>query len=337
MAKAKKLMRKAITVTVNGKKTRKYFSGHSMAAINKQITAFKETQEQGPLFKTVADEWQASIEGTVKYYTEECYKAPAKDVVSWFGDRYIRDITSGEIQQAIDNYAAKGYKKQTVKLRIIVLNQIFRYAVLNNAISIGTDPMPYIKLPKKLTSGSYGTASDADRERIEAGDCPLIIAFYYYTGLRRGELAALECEDIDYTEDTVRVSKVIEWHGEDPILREGTKNDTSTRSIMLPNKLKERLIAEGKDTSTGILFKGKRGGYMRKRETYALFQKYGDLRPHQLRHEYVTLLYNADIDEMSAMSNTGHANITVMREKYTHLRKRNLAEAKNKLNDYLEG
>ena len=336
MAKEKKLLRKAITVTVNGKKVRKYFSGYTTAQINKQITAFKETQAQGPLFRDIADEWQESIEGTVKYYTEECYKAPTKDVVSWFGDEYIRELTARDIQKAIDLYASKGYKKQTVKLRMIVLNQIFRYAVLMGYLEPGNDPMPYIKLPKNLYGGSYGTASDTDLKRIESGDCPLVIAFYYYTGLRRGELAALNCEDIDYTADSITVNKVIEWHGEDPILRDGTKNDTSTRSIMLPDILKQRLIAEGKNTEKGILFKGKHGGYMRKRETYAPFQKYGDLRPHQLRHEYVTLLYNADIDEMSAMSNTGHANITVMREKYTHLRKRNLAEAKDKLNEYLD-
>ncbi|MBE6685744.1 MAG: site-specific integrase [Ruminococcaceae bacterium] len=335
MPKNQQLKKKSVTVTVNGKKTRKYFYGTSIQAINKKIAAFRETEEQGLLFKNVAEEWQASIEGSVKYYTEECYKAPTKNVIEWFRDRYIKELTPGDIQKEIDLYAKKGYKKQTVKLRIIVLNQIFKHAVLKGYIPIGSDPMPYITLPKKLTSGSYGTASDNDVEKIESGDCPLIIAFYYYTGLRRGELAALNCEDIDYLHDRIAINKVIEWHGEEPVLRDGTKNETSTRTIMLPKVLKDRLIAEGYISRKGILFPGKTGGYMRKRETYALFQKYGTLRPHQLRHGYVTLLYNADIDEMAAMSNTGHSNISTMRDKYTHLNRRNIDTAKEKLDAFI--
>lgn len=335
MPKKQQLKKKSITVMVNGKKTRKYFYGTSIQAINKKIAAFRETEEQGFLFKTVANEWQESIEGTVKYYTEQCYRAPTKDVIKWFGEKYIKELTPGDIQKEIDLFATKGYKKQTVKLRIIVLNQIFKYAVLKGYIAIGTDPMPYITLPKKLTSGSYGTASEEDIAKIEAGDCTLIIAFYYYTGLRRGELAALNCEDIDYLYDRITINKVIEWHGEDPILRDGTKTETSTRSIMLPKVLKERLIAEGYISKKGVLFPGKSGSYMRKRETYALFQKYGTLRPHQLRHGYVTLLYNAEVDEMAAMSNTGHSNISTMRDKYTHISRSNIDGAKEKLDTFL--
>ena len=74
---------------------------------------------------------------------------------------------------------------------------------------------------------------------------------------------------------------------------------------------------------------------MRKRETYAPFKKYGSLRPHQLRHGYVTLLYNAEIDEMAAMSNTGHSNISTMRDKYTHLSRRNIDSAKEKLDAFI--
>ena len=57
--------------------------------------------------------------------------------------------------------------------------------------------------------------------------------------------------------------------------------------------------------------------------------------PHQFRHAFTTILYEADVDEKSAQSMLGHSSIEVTRYIYTHLRARKRAEAASKLNKYI--
>ena len=42
--------------------------------------------------------------------------------------------------------------------------------------------------------------------------------------------------------------------------------------------------------------------------------------PHQLRHAFATLLYEADVGEKDAQEILGHAQISTTRDIYTHIR-----------------
>ncbi|MBQ7816775.1 MAG: tyrosine-type recombinase/integrase [Oscillospiraceae bacterium] len=54
--------------------------------------------------------------------------------------------------------------------------------------------------------------------------------------------------------------------------------------------------------------------------------------PHQLRHAYATMLYEAGIDEKLAQELMGHADITTTRNIYTHIRLSRIDFAATKLN-----
>lgn len=57
--------------------------------------------------------------------------------------------------------------------------------------------------------------------------------------------------------------------------------------------------------------------------------------PHQLRHTYATLLYNAGVDAKSAQEMLGHANVQTTLEIYTHLSKEKKSTAIASFNSYL--
>lgn len=59
--------------------------------------------------------------------------------------------------------------------------------------------------------------------------------------------------------------------------------------------------------------------------------------PHQLRHTYATLLYEAGVDVMTAQKLLGHASPSTTLNIYTHLRDKHKAAEITKLNDYLNG
>ncbi|MEG0020271.1 MAG: tyrosine-type recombinase/integrase [Oscillospiraceae bacterium] len=59
------------------------------------------------------------------------------------------------------------------------------------------------------------------------------------------------------------------------------------------------------------------------------------ITPHQLRHAYATILYEAGIDERMAMELLGHANIAITKKIYTHISSRKKGSTAATLNNFI--
>ena len=59
--------------------------------------------------------------------------------------------------------------------------------------------------------------------------------------------------------------------------------------------------------------------------------------PHQLRHTYITMLYLAGVDVMTAKEQAGHSDIQTTLNIYTHLDKNHKQKNIDKLNNFLNG
>jgi len=100
------------------------------------------------------------------------------------------------------------------------------------------------------------------------------------------------------------------------------------------NKLKEKLVKK-----KGLVF-----GNITKNAFSYRWSKYckqaglwngkPTVTPHQLRHAYATILFEAGIDVMDAMDLLGHADIKTTRNTYTHIRKLRKEHTAEKLNLY---
>ena len=313
----------------DGSKKLKVFYGKSPAEVNRKILEFNGEQLKGRLFSVVADEWQESHEKEIEYYTADCYKAPLKDVKAEFENYYIKNITPTMINNFIIKFSKRGYARQTVKLRLIVLNLIFKHAVLKGDIT--DNPAQYIKPPSYLTSKTRDCADDSVVERIKASK-ELLPMFLLYTGCRPSEALAVKYEDIDFENNKITINKAVIFQNEKPVLRNKTKTSKSNREIILLNPLKAVLPKSKK----GFLFKTKDGLYTKKQlRDYWNSLKLG-ITAYQLRHTYITILYEAGVDAEIAMTQTGHSNISTMRNIYTHIRNAKKQETENKLNQYLE-
>ena len=67
---------------------------------------------------------------------------------------------------------------------------------------------------------------------------------------------------------------------------------------------------------------------------WELYQKESGVTvtPHQLRHAYATILFEAGIEDKDAQELLGHANISTTREIYTHITNKRRKETAKKLN-----
>jgi len=316
---------------INGKK--KAFRGRSPREVENKMIEYAAEMNQGRLFKDVADEWEREHFKEIEENTKACYKKPLSDVKSEFDNDRIRKITPLEIQQYIAQYAKQGRAQQTVKLRLTVLRQIFDYAIIHGDVTIS--PVSAVKLPKGLNKTKRENPSDMDIKIVKESvnkEFGLFAYLLLYTGLRRGEALALTDNSIDRNNKTIFVNSSIVWVDNKPTIKT-PKTNAGVRYVPLLDTLAEKLpdvkgyLFGGKSPLTQKEFRVKWDNY--KKETGISFT------PHQLRHAYATMLYDADVDSKEAMGLLGHTKESVTRDVYTHIAKTKRDKTAQKINDFL--
>lgn len=327
-------------ITINGKKHFFYSTAATARAAEKdianQLLQYKEAEEKGNLFKDVADKWTDYHYPTLEWNTLKQYRPAVKQAIEQFGNEYIKEITSQQIEKYLRRLAAEGYAQKTVKARLLVINLIMKYAVVNGFILY--NPCQYIAVPKNLPKTKReGLTEDEMTIVKDSPDKPfgIFALFILYTGCRRGEALALTYNDVDFENSQIHICKTVIWKGNKPEIKDHPKTDAGNRTIPLLNQLKPYI-----KPSKGLLFPNESGNLMHGGNITRLWNKYKketglNITPHQLRHAYATLLYDAGIDIKSAQYLMGHANIQTTMDIYTHLSQTRKRSSADLLNTYL--
>jgi integrase/recombinase XerC len=178
-------------------------------------------------------------------------------------------------------------------------------------------PMQSLAVPKKKSAGRPISASICYRDVA-------VLETIYSCGLRVSELCGLCAEDIDWSEQLVRVRgkgkkerlvpvgepalKAIDnyWRtlkkppsGQLPVFFAETKKPAPLQPVQLARRLKQFLVIAGLDPG---------------------------LTPHKLRHSYATHLLDAGADLRSVQELLGHAHL-VTTQVYTHVTTERLKKA----------
>ena len=143
-----------------------------------------------------------------------------------------------------------------------------------------------------------------------------------YTGMRLGEITALEWSDIDFDKQTISITK--SWspaaHAVKP-----PKNKSSNRVIVVNNRLLDALLqlkANGYDmvfkTRNGILLSPTINRHLR-----GFLKKAGIDKPsyhfHCLRHSHVAYLLSKNVDLYAISKRLGHKDMTITAKTYAYL------------------
>lgn len=259
-------------------------------------------------------------------------------------------------------------KKTLIEIRNTA-SQIIKLAIQNRVLDY--DCAEAVKIPKSAESSTRRALTDEEQRWIT--DTPhraqTAAMIMMYAGLRRGELLALTWQDINLEEGTISVTKSVELIKGLPHIKSGGKTDAATRTVYIPRKLISYLQSTPHDP-LGLVCPTVKGtpmtdtAWRRLWDSYLadLNIKYGDwsgcmqtggkrpakhspmekpfliprITPHWLRHTFITMLYMAGVDVLTAKEQAGHADISTTMSIYTHLDDKYKRKSISKLDEYLE-
>ena len=343
-------------ITISGRRVA--FYGSTEREVLKKIAEYKGEVRKGRVFSVVAEEWEREHEPEIAYNTWAGYQRPIKDVRAEFDKYRVNEITPAMIQRFITAYAREGHAKQTVKLRRTVLHQIFNHAVLHGDVLY--NPVSAVTVPKNAPKEIRELPQDDQIEIVKKSlscDFGLFAFLLLYTGCRRGEALALRYEDIDREAGTIHISRSLYWVGDRPEIKL-PKTESGQREIVLldvlsaaiPQKKNGYLFSSPSEPDTPLKANEfrrlwerycKAAGLTKKKQRVChkriISETVPNVTPHQLRHAYATMLFDAGIDEKDAQELLGHSKISMTKDVYTHIKKSRKALTAKKLNDFASG
>jgi tyrosine recombinase XerC len=157
-----------------------------------------------------------------------------------------------------------------------------------------------------------------------------ILELLYATGMRVGELCALELGDVELDSDSVRVhgkggkQRIVPF-GE-PARAALLEYLVEGRRPMLPGgAVRRNTAARGASSATQALFFNRRAKPITPRDVRGMLQRYrsgpgvpSDTSPHTLRHSFATHLLEGGADLRSVQELLGHVALTTT-QTYTHV------------------
>lgn len=301
-----------------------------------------------PTFEEVANEWQHEHVEKLERGTQKTYKATIESAIAQSGKMLITEITAGDIDRELKREKQEGLSYKHAATLKSIYKQIFDFAIVRGYIS--NNPVLSVKVPRGMPRGRREAPEAEIVKAIKAGlSAPFgdFVALLFYTGMRTEEVAALRWDDIDQKQGVISVRRAVDLHGT-PIIKEA-KTKAGYREIPILPQLKPyikkpkgakksdyvfndngKLLTRGQLNSRWLAWCKAVG--LAEHKTYENRHRGKKeckrtewrplVTPHQLRHNYATVLYEAGVDELTTQDLMGHVDIATTRAIYTSLRKK---------------
>lgn len=332
------------SITINGQRKFFYSTANTEKQAKKDIAnqmleydtkLYREKHN----FKELAEQMLEVREKIVSTSTLECYKHSLKHL-SKFYDMYMEDITPSMVQSVLNDMATKKYSQSAISKTKIVFGLVLDYAILKG-LNIN-NYIRSIKVPRALRA-KITAPEDAviikitNSKDVDFGDFALMLL---YTGMRRGELVALQRRDVDLRSNSIHVWRSVEYLANQPNLKDMPKTLNSIRDIPIPNDLKPIISKLCKGLKPDDFIFGKEKpltATMVNKRWKKYVEQIGcpDLNMHQLRHAYAKILYRAGVDVKTAQGLLGHADIKTTMNIYTDFSDDMVAKSIDKVNDFI--
>ncbi|MBD1537174.1 tyrosine recombinase XerC [Arthrobacter sp. S13_S34] len=271
-----------------------------------------------------------SAERAVSPHTLRGYLGDVRSLLSHAaseGAVRLQDLELGTLRRWLGAQSQEGAARSTLARRSASVRVFTAWAMAEERIA--ADPALRLKAPKReqslpgvLQAGQL-TRLLATLEEAAAEGAPLalrdraIVELLYATGVRVGELAGLDVDDLDPDRRTLRV------------IGKGNKERTVPygvpAALAVDDWLRRGRPLLARDNSGPALFLGARGGRVDQRQVRSmvnnLFAGLGDTSasgPHALRHSAATHLLDGGADLRAVQEILGHSSLATT-QIYTHV------------------
>lgn len=331
----------------NGKAVYRYLYGKTYTEVKAKRQAELSLPENSKksviksqvIFDELAALWLSDIKCTVKESTYTRYFRTVKKYLSPYFQKKSVIKTDKEYLRSFTDYLLAGggangdpLSAKTVSDILCVLKAILKYGEENNYPVPSTDCIKYPqKSSKKITILPDEQRIKTEQILFHSEDTVCLgILFTLYTGVRIGELCGLRWEDINFSEETVKVCRTVERIADlNPFSNQKTKviisepkTENSIRTIPLPSCLIEYLRNKRCADSCYILT-GNRY-FTEPHQYYVRYRKFLERNEintytfHALRHTFATRCVELGFDTKSLAEILGHSNVTTTLSFYVH-------------------
>ncbi|MBR1764110.1 MAG: site-specific integrase [Ruminococcus sp.] len=317
------------------RKYKSYYGATEQEAEYKMMLDCQTIQHQAAVtemtVKDLSAEWLYVTRNRIKESTAANYRMKLdKHILPAFGKTNAAMLAAKDIYAFIESKLKSGLSARYVTDIIVLLKSIYRYACREYAVRNVLDG---IVLPKKkhtevkvLTANQQKTLSaylNTNRSTTTLG-----IALSLYTGVRIGELCALQWQDIDLVNNTLTVRKTIQriqtFGGKrrTQLVITEPKSANSLRTIPIPECIMP-MVRQFADKSGAYILSGNckpieprtmQNRFKRILENANL----PSVNYHALRHSFSTSALELGFDIKTLSEILGHSSVEVTLNRYIH-------------------
>lgn len=336
---------------------RKTIYGKSLRELRKQLAeAISENENFSSIKDAITlDKWfdrwmeiykEKSIRPNTKREYVHIYR---KNISPYLGGRLINSLVKSDIQQLIDRASDDNYAYERQSKIKIILKDMLQRAVEDNLII--SNPVSGIKLradkeikAKSLTSEEQNTFFDHCRNTFYDN----LFNVAVNTGLRPGELFALQLSDIDLENDYIDVNKTLvyqkyltddrkEFHIEPPktkqsfrkvpinsICREYLERQMELKKVVSTKRPKQQneylFVTKFNTPLNSVIFSDAIKAVIRQINlTRSFDNQFEAFSGHTFRHTFATRCFENGVDAKVVQSYLGHASLKMTMDLYTHV------------------
>lgn len=274
------------------------------------------------------------VEKNASSMTLTCYRTDLNQFFTYMADDY--EVPSEELKKDVINPRSvrrylehlqkRGMSRATIARKLASLRSFVRYlcreAVLDgNPIAVIATPRQEKKLPRFLYPEEVKMLIETpDTTSVMGMRDRAILELLYATGIRVSELVALDLNQIDTRERTVRV---LGKGNKERIVPVGSQAIQAINTYLTESR--GYLLAKNSNQSTEALFLNRFGSRLSARSIRNVINKYVEqialnqkVSPHTLRHTFATHLLNGGADLRSVQELLGHVKLSTT-QVYTHV------------------
>jgi len=353
----------------NGKQIRKDFYGKTLKEAKEKAQLFMEEQKQsaallpespGLTVKQWIDRWLPIYGRGAGYSANRTTEINCRKLVEAIGMMQLADVRNEDIQRFANRCAH--YARSTVYKIKLTTNKIFQDA-------IDSKQRPALVGPKVL----WRYADEGTHRCLDEWEIKLIcdhwqehrmglpVMLMLWAGLRRGEAIALRWSDIDMEGRVIHVRQGAHFEANTAVYGR-PKTNSSIRSIPIFPPLYAALKRSTTILSGGHVCVNADGspitlsGWVQAWNSYLNAmtncmhgeqavrpgrrsdlldpRQQFDIRAHDLRHTFASMLYDSGVDPKTAQRLLGHASVETTLKTYVHLQSRRKEVSVNQMADY---
>ncbi|MBR3741200.1 MAG: site-specific integrase [Clostridia bacterium] len=304
------------------------FYGRTQKEAQDKRDAYKRAEAAGELLAktlTVAEyaaQWLPLHKAGV---SDKCYNDYARQLdklCSVIGAQPLADVSVDAAAAVWKAYA--GYSASTIHRAKMLYVSLFDAAIENEYCRKNPFRSRFTA-PPKAPSGSHRALEPWEISLIlrtpHRFQVPALIMLY--AGLRRGELLALRRDDVDLAAGVIHVTKAVRFESNQPILTTpktaAGRRDVPILDVLAPflsNLPDPVAIRASGEMMSDVAFRRAWASWL-----HALTESAGrpvQIRAHDLRHTFCTMLCDAGVDMHQAMIWMGHSDEKMILHIYDH-------------------